>query len=50
MVATQLLSDHPEEEVLIDRFLEVSARKLPNLALNHLSRTFNLFAGRSVLT
>jgi hypothetical protein len=40
----KLLGDHPEEEVLIDRFLDVATRKLPNLALNHLTRSFNLFA------
>jgi len=37
----RLLQDHPEEAVLIDRFLDVAVRKLPNLALNHLTGSFH---------
>jgi hypothetical protein len=39
----KVLDDHPEEEVLVDRFLDVAIRKLPNLALNHLTGAFHLF-------
>ena len=39
----RLLNDHPEEEVLIDRFLDIAIRKLPNLALNHLAGEVYLF-------
>ncbi|MGA9762631.1 MAG: hypothetical protein WBQ14_09425 [Gaiellaceae bacterium] len=39
----RLLDDHPEEAILIDRFLEIAARKLPNLALNDLSSDLYLF-------
>jgi hypothetical protein len=44
----KLLADHPEEEVLVDRFLEVATRKLPNLALNHLAGVYYMFAPLSV--
>jgi hypothetical protein len=39
----RLLDDHPEEAVLIDRFLDIAIRKLPNLALNALARGVHLF-------
>ncbi len=39
----RLLEDHPEEAVLIDRFLDLAIRKLPNLALNELAQTLHQF-------
>jgi YaaC-like protein len=39
----RLLDDHPEEAVLIDRLLDLSTRKIPNLVLNELSRRLFLF-------
>jgi hypothetical protein len=39
----RLLDDHPQEAVLVDRFLEVATRKIPNLALNELARVLYLF-------
>jgi hypothetical protein len=38
-----LLDDHPEEAILVERFLELAVRKVPNLALNQLSGTLMLF-------
>jgi hypothetical protein len=32
----RLLDDHPSEELLVERFLQTAARKLPNLVLNEL--------------
>lgn len=32
----RLLDDHPRESILVDRFLDIALRKLPNLMLNHL--------------
>lgn len=32
----RLLEDHPAEEILIDRFLDIAVRKLPNLILSEL--------------
>ncbi len=39
----RLLKDHPAEAVLIDRFLAIAVRKLPNLVLNELSQDLVLF-------
>jgi YaaC-like Protein len=39
----RLLDDHPQEAVLVDRFLAIATRKVPNLVLNELSRTLYLF-------
>lgn len=39
----RLLDDHPQEAVLVDRFLDIATRKVPNLVLNELSRTLYLF-------
>lgn len=39
----RLIDEHPEEAVLIDRFLDIAIRKLPNLALNELARGVHLF-------
>jgi hypothetical protein len=33
----RLLDDHPSEQLLVERFLEVGVRKLPNLLLNELA-------------
>jgi hypothetical protein len=44
-----LLADHPHEEVLVDRFLDVATRKLPNLALNHLTGMVHVFSTTSSL-
>ena len=43
----KLLADHPEEEVLVDRYLDVAVRKLPNLALNHLTGHFHRFTNQT---
>jgi hypothetical protein len=39
----RLIDEHPEEAVLIDRFLDIAIRKLPNLALNELAQRVHLF-------
>jgi len=39
----RLLDEHQEEAVLIDRFLDIAVRKLPNLALNELAEGVYLF-------
>jgi YaaC-like Protein len=39
----RLLDDHPQEAVLIDRFLDVATRKVPNLVLNELGQVLYLF-------
>jgi hypothetical protein len=39
----RLLDDHPQEAVLVDRFLDIATRKVPNLVLNELSRALYLF-------
>lgn len=39
----RLLDDHPQEAVLVDRFLDIATRKVPNLVLNELSRRLYLF-------
>jgi hypothetical protein len=33
----RLLDDHPSEQLLVERFLEIGVRKLPNLLLNELA-------------
>ena len=40
---TRLLDEHPSEAVLIERFMEIALRKLPNLTLNHLDQGVYLF-------
>jgi hypothetical protein len=39
----RLLDDHPREAILVDRFLDIVIRKLPNLVLNELSQDIYLF-------
>lgn len=39
----RLLDDHPAEAVLVDRFLDIGLRKLPNLILNELQEEIFLF-------
>lgn len=39
----RLLDDHPREAIVIDRFLDIVIRKLPNLVLNQLSGDIYLF-------
>jgi hypothetical protein len=39
----RLLDDHPAEGILIDRFVDVAVRKLPNLVLNELYEQAFLF-------
>lgn len=39
----RLLNDHPDEAIMIDRFLEIAARKLPNLYLTELHEELFLF-------
>jgi hypothetical protein len=39
----RLLDDHPDEAVVIDRFLDIATRKVPNLALNELAGAVHLF-------
>lgn len=39
----RLIDDHPLEAILIDRFLDLAVRKLPNLLLNELTETTFLF-------
>jgi hypothetical protein len=39
----RLLADHPAEAILIDRYLDVVVRKLPNLVLNELEDALFLF-------
>jgi YaaC-like Protein len=39
----RLIDEHPEEAVLIERFLDIAVRKLPNLALNELAGGVYLF-------
>jgi YaaC-like Protein len=36
----RLLEDHPEEAILVERFLDSAGRKIPNLALNELQNDF----------
>ncbi len=40
----RLLDDHPDEAIFIERFLDVAARKIPNLALNELENDYFRFA------
>jgi hypothetical protein len=40
----RLLDDHPEEAILVERLLDVAARKVPNLALNELEGDHFQFA------
>jgi hypothetical protein len=39
----RLLSDHPAEAILVERFLDLVPRKLPNIALNELQQQSVLF-------
>lgn len=39
----RLIDDHPEEAILVDRFLDLAIRKLPNLTLNELANDLYLF-------
>jgi hypothetical protein len=39
----RLLDDHPDEAILVERFLDLAARKMPNLALNELERDYFQF-------
>lgn len=39
----RLLDDHPDEAIIIERFLDVAARKVPNLALNELQGDYFQF-------
>lgn len=32
----RLLQDHPAEEIVVERFLDIASRKVPNLILNEL--------------
>jgi len=36
----RLLDDHPDEAIVVERFLDLAARKVPNLALSELERDF----------
>ena len=36
----RLLDDHPGEAIIIERFLDIASRKVPNLALNELEREY----------
>jgi YaaC-like Protein len=39
----RLLEDHPAEAILIERFLDIAGRKLPNVVLNELHQQLFLF-------
>jgi hypothetical protein len=39
----RLIDDHPAEAILVDRFLDIAVRKLPNLVLNELEQQAVLF-------
>jgi hypothetical protein len=39
----RLLSDHPAEEIVVDRFLDIASRKFPNLILNELNGEISEF-------
>jgi hypothetical protein len=39
----RLIDDHPEEAILVDRFLDLAIRKVPNLTLNELADDLYLF-------
>ncbi len=41
---SRLLDDHPAETILIERFLDLVPRKLPNIVLNELHREYYLFS------
>ncbi len=39
----RLVDDHPAEAILLDRYLDLASRKVPNLALNLLTGTVYSF-------
>jgi YaaC-like Protein len=39
----RLLADHPAEEIVVDRFLDLAGRKFPNLILNELHKEISEF-------